>query len=511
VKTRVWRVEDDGEAQLSLLPKAESGLVSLPFLVAAVRRKWRLVVATAGVCALLALGLSRLLAGQPAASVTLLVISDPTVDPSAAMTTNLSLLQTRTLSQQVVTSLHLPLTPAAFGATVTGGVLSDQLMTVTVTAPSSQEAIQRANKLAPIYLNFRAQQLSASADSSIRANQERIDSLNSQIENLTAQADRASASGKAELATTLTTQRAQLQGVVSDAEQETAQTKIQNEAIVHASHVVDSAAVVEKSRRRSTVLAVMSGLVGGTALGLGLVLVPAVLSVRLRRRDDVARALGLPVSFSAGAVHSRWWVPGRESRRNADTLAHGLGTALSEDTVPARLTLATVGDVRDGAYVVGALADELARESTRVAVVDLSSSSALARPWRFRLGRRDPVRNRQLVTVHRLDVRVSELTAGKGIRSGRHTELGDAEVVLTLIELDLGTGIDVLGDLAESAVVLVSAGLASAERLRSTAALLRQSDIQPVFAMLADADATDDSSGVLEAVTDRGVSTRRSS
>jgi hypothetical protein len=240
--------------------------------------------------------------------------------------------------------------------------------------------------------------------------------------------------------------------------------------------------------------------------------VPAVLSRKLRRRDDVARALGLPVRFSAGRVSSRWWwLPGRQETRQAERLAHGLATALPEDAETARLTVATIGDVRDGAFVIGALADELARESTRVAVVDLSSPGALAKPPLFRLGHRDPIRNRQLVKVYRHDVRVSELASRTRGEASADSELGKAEVVVTLIELDLGAGVEVLGDLADTSVVLVSAGQASAERLRSSATLLRQSDIHPAFAMLVGADDTDDSSGLLGQGEGPRVSARRSS
>jgi capsular polysaccharide biosynthesis protein len=507
-----WKVEDDGGAPLPASSTAEAGLVSLPFLVAAVRRRWRRVVATAAVCAFLALGMTQLAGGQPAASTTLLVISDPTTDPSAAMTMNLSLLRTRTLAERVVSDLDLPLTPEGFQATVAGGELSDQLMTVTVTAPSGQEAIKRANGVAAVYLAFRAQQLSAQATSTIKANQQRIDNLNNEIADLTKKADTASAAGQEQLATDLRTQRSQLQGEVVEAQDANAQTALQSKAIIGASHVVDSAAIVQKSRFRASVLAIMSGLIGGTALGLAWVLAPAVLSTRLRRRDDVARALGLPVRFSTGQVRSRWSrLPGRRDRQHAERLAHGVATALPDDGDPARLTLATIGDVRDGAAVVGALADQLALESMRVAVVDLSSSSALGRPSRLQLGRRDPVRNRQLVRVHRHDVRVSELAGRTRFGVSSDKDLSKAQVILTLIELDLGAGVDALGDLADAAVVLVSAGRVSAERLRSSATLLRQSDIRPAFAVLVGADDTDDSSGLLEPVDERDVSTRRSS
>jgi hypothetical protein len=113
--------------------------------------------------------------------------------------------------------------------------------------------------------------------------------------------------------------------------------------------------------------------------------------------------------------------------------------------------------------------------------------------------------------MHRHDVRVSELTSRARVRFGLDKDLDKAEVILTLIELDLGAGVDMLGDLADSTVVLVGAGRASAERLRSSATLLRQSGIVPAFAMLVGADVTDDSSGLLETSAQRDHSTRRSS
>jgi hypothetical protein len=143
--------------------------------------------------------------------------------------------------------------------------------------------------------------------------------------------------------------------------------------------------------------------------------------------------------------------------------------------------------------------------------VDLSTSGLLATRPRRLIGRRDPIQNRQLVKVRRHDVRVSELASRSRERFSSDKELGRIEVILTLIELDLGAGVDVLGDLADAAVVLVSAGKVSAERLRSSATLLRQSGIHPAFAMLAGADDTDDSSGLLDQVRPRERSTRRSS
>jgi capsular polysaccharide biosynthesis protein len=513
MNTPAWRVEDDGGVQLPVSPTTEAGLVSLPFLAAAVRRRLRRVVATAVVCVFLALALLRVMGGQQAATVTLFLVSDPTADPSAVMVTNLSLAHTLAVSQGVVDELRLPVTAKDFQATVMAGAESNQVMTLTVAAPSAQAAIKRVAALASVYLDFRNQQLSALANSTVSANQKRVDGLNLQIADLTKRYDVAySTPGQEQTASTLLTERTRLQAEVDTADQQIAQTELETQAITDASHIVDAPTIVHKSGKKAAVLAIMSGLIGGTALGLGLVLAPAVMSRRLRRRDDVARALGLPVRFSAGAVRSRLpWMARIEARRNADRLAHGLATALPDDDGTARLTVATVGDVRDGAAVVGALADELARESTSVAVIDLSVSGALSKRSRRLIGRRDPIRNRQLIKVHRHDVRVSELSSRSRIRVSSDKDLGRAEVILTLIELDLGTGMDALGDLADACVVLISTGCASAERLRSSATLLRQSGIQPSFAMLVGADDTDDSSGLLETFGHGHQPARRSS
>ena len=298
----VWRVEDDGEVLLRGSPtSAESGLVSLPFLIAAVRRKWRLVAATAGVCALLALGLLQMGAGQHTASLTLLLISDPNADPTAAMATNESLLHTRSVAGEVVDTLGLPLSPEDFQVSVKATPMSNQLMAVTVSAPSDAEAITRINALTKVYLAFRAQQLSSAADTSIKANNKHIDDLTTQIDDLTKNyLAPLGTPGQQSLADSLLSQRSQLQSQLYDAQLANAQAQVQSQGIVDASHVVDAAAIVHKSRVKKAMFAVASGLIGGTALGLVLVLAPAILSTRLRRRDDVARALACPCDSAPG-------------------------------------------------------------------------------------------------------------------------------------------------------------------------------------------------------------------
>jgi capsular polysaccharide biosynthesis protein len=512
MKPPVWRVEDDGEG-LPTPGAAEPDLVSLRFLVAAARRRWRVVVAAGLVGAVLALGLLRMVGGSHTASTTVLLTSAPGEDPAAAMVTDLSLLGTRAVAQSAVTELGLQnsMSPEAFQATVTGAAPSSQLMTISVTGPSGAEAVRRANALAEVFLGFRADERSTLANTTIAADRAQVDIWNKQIDNLTSEFEAGVHQGQGVTADSLLTQRSQLQAQVNTTDLEIATTRLQNQAVINASHVVDPAAIVVTSHKKKLVLTIMSGLIGGTALGLAFVLAPAIVSSRLRRREDVARALGISVRFSAGRVRPRLLRPGGAALRQAERLAHGLATGLPDGDT-ARVTVATVGDVRDGAYVVGALADELARESTRVAVVDLTTSGVLSRRSLLRRLRPGPIRNRQLVHVHRHDVRVAELGTRASRRLTAESELGKAEVVLTLIELDLGTGVEALGDLAETSVVLVTAGEATAERLRSSTTLLRQAGLHPEFAMLTQADDTDESSGHLDTGrTPPAAAARRSS
>ena len=150
--------------------------------------------------------------GQHAAEITLLLTSDPTADPTSAMATNLSLLHTRAVSEEVVDGLDLPLTPGGLPGDGDGRTAVRPAGGGHGQGPSDQEAIRRVNALASVYLAFRGQQLSTFADSTIQANQRHIDSLDTEIAALSKRYDAAASTpGQEQLATALLTQRAQLQ------------------------------------------------------------------------------------------------------------------------------------------------------------------------------------------------------------------------------------------------------------------------------------------------------------
>ena len=64
--------------------------------------------------------------------------------------------------------------------------------------------------------------------------------------------------------------------------------------------VLDAATPLPHSRLKHLLLYALIGLVVGVVLGVAVVVFRALLSNRLRRRDDVAQALGAPVKLSVG-------------------------------------------------------------------------------------------------------------------------------------------------------------------------------------------------------------------
>ena len=81
-----------------------------------------------------------------------------------------------------------------------------------------------------------------------------------------------------------------------------ATAKTNTNAMVTGSYVLDPATALPRSHIKGPALYFVGGLFGGIVVGMGGVLIAALLSHRLRRRDDVAVALGAPVRLSVGPL-----------------------------------------------------------------------------------------------------------------------------------------------------------------------------------------------------------------
>ena len=99
-----------------------------------------------------------------------------------------------------------------------------------------------------------------------------------------------------------------------------ATAKTDTNAMVTGSYVLNAATALPRSHIKGPALYFAGGLFGGLVVGMGGVIIAALLSRRLRRRDDVAAALGAPVRLSVGPLRPRRWpptLPRRAAKRNA--------------------------------------------------------------------------------------------------------------------------------------------------------------------------------------------------
>ncbi len=119
-------------------------------------------------------------------------------------------------------------------------------------------------------------------------------------------------------------------------------------------------------------------------MGAGFVMIGALVSDRLRRRDDVSRALGAPVGVSVGRVRAggRVWRPGMRlvrSRAVAQAGSYVSGLVADPGSDPSGLAVVPVGGDRAAAAVIVAAALARARDGAQVIVADLCPGAPAAR------------------------------------------------------------------------------------------------------------------------------------
>jgi capsular polysaccharide biosynthesis protein len=492
-----WRIEDP-EPYPAPPGVVQGTWVSLHYLRSALQRKWWVIatMATAGV--MLALSAMFLLPGSTTASSTVLLTHSPTDDPATAIQIDQSLLGTRTVSESVVRQLGLSVTPDELRSSFTSNQLSTELVEIELKAPTAQEAVSRLNALATTFLEFRNTQLKGQTDHAIQANDEQVSRLQTSVDELTRQYNSALANGQGQVASDALNRKSQLLTQIATLQSENQAAQVQVDSVTSASHVIDSAAVVPVSTLKRLILGVMSGLILGGGLAVAGVFGHTLLSNKLRRREDVATALSRPVAFSAGPVrgHVPWTASKR--RRNLGVLAKGLASLVPMDGSSREgIALIGVGDLPSAASVLLAAARHLKASGDRVFLVDLTTQGWLMK----KVGRASddlPVHRPQEhggPTSGRLSI-ASSADTGPPEDDPLHEEWDAADVVLVLGEVELGIGSGHLGIWADRCVLMVGAGKATAELLRSVSRMLTRSGPPLEFAMLVGADRTDQSLGL---------------
>ncbi|HXW87615.1 MAG TPA: hypothetical protein VEJ42_05095, partial [Streptosporangiaceae bacterium] len=242
------------------------------------------------------------------ASTSLILTYPATEDSADAIQTDVALAQTRAVAGKVVHDLGLRESTTQLLSSYTVVDETDQIMTITVSARSSGAAVREANALAAAFLQVRAagirrqQQLfTQSVSQQIRTAQDAVDADNAALARL--QAKPASAQRQKQV-TAMQAELARDESMVIGLQDTATVTPAATEQQIRDSYVYDTAAPVPQSRLRVPLQYTVAGLLLGLVVGVGLVLVEALVSDRLRRRDDVARALAAPVELSVGRVRA---------------------------------------------------------------------------------------------------------------------------------------------------------------------------------------------------------------
>jgi capsular polysaccharide biosynthesis protein len=429
----------------------------------------------------------------------LLLSHNPADDPTRDMATDVALLQSEAVAQKVISDLHLQTTAEKLTGQYSGVATTDEVLDITFNAPTESEAVTRATVLANEFLSFRKKLFSAQ-------NSNVVSIINNQIASLQTQ-DNSS--------TITAAQKTQNQTQINTLNQTIQQDDETLFEINGASKVLAGATPIVHSATKVLLVDSASGLIGGLALGLGLLAVLAIASDRIRQRSEFADALGAPVELSVGRFGRFKIMRTRRLRRRlsrpgrpVELMCRQLRADVHSGPAPKRLAVISVDTLEPSALSVAILAGRLAVfEGKRVMVMDLSPGRVLGEL----LGVSEPETRIMFVKGAWVPMLVSvphdddpiemasiELPETDGETDGAPGPTWTSpEVVLVLSTLELGIGATHLARVADEAVVVVTAGRSSAAEIRSTAELIRAAGLTVRGAILVGADKNDESVGVI--------------
>lgn len=493
------RVDDESAA-------AWIATINLAMMRAELRRRRRLWIALTAIGGFLGLLAAATVGSAATATTTVLLARESGVPASDAMQTDLGLLYTRALAEQVIAYEDLRMDPEELLSTVTTRTGGGELLTLVVATEGPDEAVKRADALARIFLDFRAGVLTTQSRQLVTSYEKQLTELDGSVADLTNQiAGLQGSAVPSDVARVneLIAERAGLRSQESQLRQEIQAEKVRVATLVGASRVVDQAAVEPTGKSRRAILGAFSGAIGGLGLGVAIVLGQAMLTDRPRRRADVAACIGAPVAVGVDRVVGRGRRPSRARAAAADVIRRRAITGVP----PARgLAVLGVASEREASAVAAELAQRLAQDGFSVDVIDLTRRGLLQRRVhhldRSETAARGKSDHR---SVHVLrpewvptpaqpptslrDVLDTAVVGGPGRRRS------SAAIALVVGEVDPAIGAEHFASLADVAVLVLAAGSASAERLRTTAQLIRVAGMNLAFAIVTNSDQTDESLG----------------
>jgi capsular polysaccharide biosynthesis protein len=531
---RLWVRDDLTSVEDYPAGDLAGGLTSLGFITAALGRRAQFWCATALLGLLVGCGFYFMSPPAHQASASVLLTIGPNENITTAESNDLAIAESRAVAGIALRTLGLQESADSFLGSYSATPITERVMTITASAPSSDQAVLRANAVARAFLQFRANEMQteeklelASLNQQVNQAQQQLNSINARISRLSA---RPTTSARRSQLKSLEAQRSHTTYVVYTFEQAllTGQTGLQpaTAAAMRGSVLLDAAAPLRYSWLKSLLRDAAIGLVAGLALGIGIVVIQALVSDRLRRREDVARALGAPVRLSVGSVRPNRWLPTlprQAAARDANVrrIAAHLGRVASgRSQSAAALAVVPVDDLRAPALSLASLALSCAGQGKQVVVADLCSGAPAAQL----LGAEGP--GVRTVSTHGTSLVVavperdgplpadplpvgplpaSPLDPGSAqAQRSSFTEAvtvacASADLLLTLVTLDPSLGGEHLATWATDAVAVVTAGRSSWTKVHGVGELVRLSGVRLVSAVLVGADKSDESVGVVRA------------
>jgi capsular polysaccharide biosynthesis protein len=523
----LWAQDDDYAGAEDQSANFNPSLVSLGFIRAAIRRNVRFWGALAVAGFLIGAGSYLALPPVYQATTQLLLTVGPEATPGTAILDDQAIAQSRPVAEAALNKLGLQrsVDVTSFIGSYTATVVTDKVLLITVNASSSNDAVKRAGALAAAFLRYRADQLKAQQklvfrglDQQVAKAKQQVASIRKQISTVSAQPP--SAAQRAKL-TTLQAKRGEATSALAVLQQtvnsDKADIQTSTTSQANGSQVLNAAAPVPPhSRLKRLLLYAAFGLIAGLVLGLGIVVVRAVVSDRLYRRDDVARALGTPVKLSVRTIRLSRWRPGRRGlgaaqNTNVRRISAYLGNTLAANSRGrAALAVVPVDDPQVAAVSLVSLAISCVQQmGLRVIVADLRDGAPAARLLGVSQAGIHTVRqdNVQLMVAipDRDDVAPigplgSESQAPQSAACGEKLAVAfaSADLLLTLATPDPSIGSEYLATWAPVAVVMVTAGRSSWTKINAVGEMVRLAGMRLVSAVLVGADKTDESLGVAQ-------------
>ena len=509
---RLWGYDDLTAPGDRPAADTSGGLISLAFISAALKRRAWLWCLTAALGLVIGSGLYLKYPPAYHASASVLLVDNPTQDAATQVENDQVTAQSEAVAALVVGQLGLPQSVGSFQAASTVTIVTNNVLLFNVGAPTASDAMARVTALATEFLKYRAQyDLAVQQQEVSELNQQfsqaqtSLDSINAQITQLSARPS--SPTVQAELAK-LETQRS-VQGEIEQYVTGTKATlQTSTSAMVHDSKTLGAPTLIPRSRLKGAALYVAGGLFGGLAVGVIIIIITALVSDRLRRRDDVAEALGAPVRVSVGPLRRRRWPgrPGRAAKREYDTkrvVAHLRRTVPGRSRGPVGLVVVAIDNAKDVAPAVMSLAVSCALDGRQVVVSDLADGALAGL-----LGAKGPGIHPVTAGGQRMTAVVpdrAEITPAGPLQTlAPHAPASEAliaacasaDLLVTMATLDPAFGGDHLATWATEAVAVVTAGRSSGDRIHAVGEMIRLGGTRLDSAILIGAEKSDESLGV---------------